>query len=192
MVTIFVSYRRSDSAYAAYSIYDRLARQFGWKAVVFDVDSLPLGEDYREFLVDQIRSCDAVLVIIGDRWIDARAEDGSRSLDNPTDPVRIEIRAALTRRIAGIPVLVGHARMPDAHGLPSGLKKLSYLHASEVRPGRDLPMHLDNLVDGVARRIGTGHSPRAMANENIMVTHASDVRTASGAVSHLQMTARAV
>ena len=121
MGKIFISYRRSDSAYAAYSIYDRLARQFGEQAIVLDVD--------------------AVLIIIGDRWLDARAEDGSRRLDSPADPVRIETKAALVQGIAVIPGLVGHARMPETHGLPAGLRKLSYLNASEVRPGRDLPGH---------------------------------------------------
>lgn len=47
---IFMSYRRSDSADVTGRIYDRLLQAFGKVAVFKDVDSIPLGVDFKEYL----------------------------------------------------------------------------------------------------------------------------------------------
>jgi hypothetical protein len=41
MPTIFISYRRADSASAAGRLYDRLAERYGRASVFKDVDSIP-------------------------------------------------------------------------------------------------------------------------------------------------------
>jgi len=48
--SIFVSYRREDSAYITGRIYDTLTAQFGKSAVFKDVDSIPIGVDFREHI----------------------------------------------------------------------------------------------------------------------------------------------
>jgi hypothetical protein len=55
--------------------------------------------------------------VIGPRWLNARNNDGSPRLDNPTDYVRVEIESALKRDIRVIPVLVDGGvveKVPDA------------------------------------------------------------------------------
>lgn len=58
---IFVSYRRDDSADVAGRIYDRLTARFGKATVFKDVDSIPLGVDYRWYLQERVGSCHACL-----------------------------------------------------------------------------------------------------------------------------------
>src|SRR5476649_137833 len=94
---LFVSYRRSDSADATGRIYDRLVSELGKDKVFKDVDSIPLGADFRAHLNAVVSGCQAVLAVVGPRWLDARNEAGVRRLDDADDFVRIELEAALAR-----------------------------------------------------------------------------------------------
>ena len=47
---IFVSYRRSDSEAHTGRVYDRLVSGFGKEKIFKDVDSIPLGTDFRTHL----------------------------------------------------------------------------------------------------------------------------------------------
>ena len=113
---IFISYRRSDTPDAVGRIYDRLVTEFGKARVFKDVDSIPLGQDFRGHLNDIVGDCAAVLAIIGPKWIDTRNAAGQRRLEDPDDFVRIELEAALARNVPVVPVLVGHAPMPGTLG----------------------------------------------------------------------------
>ena len=114
MPGIFISYRRSDNPDAVGRIYDRLVSEFGKARVFKDVDSIPLGQDFRGHLNDIVGGCAAVLAIIGPKWTDIRNEAGQKRLEDPDDFVRIELEAALARSVPVVPVLVGHAPMPPA------------------------------------------------------------------------------
>ena len=92
---IFISYRRTDTPDAVGRIYDRLVSEFGKARVFKDVDSIPLGQDFRSHLNDIVGDCAAVLAIIGPKWIDTRNAAGQRRLEDPDDFVRIELEAAL-------------------------------------------------------------------------------------------------
>ena len=74
MPRIFISYRRADSSYPAHSIYDKLVEHFGKESVVFDVDSIPKGFDFVEYLDDQVQQCDVLLAVIGTRWLDVKPD----------------------------------------------------------------------------------------------------------------------
>ena len=50
MTRIFLSYRRHDSAYVASAINEKLEQRFGTDSVFFDVDSIPLGTDFRKYI----------------------------------------------------------------------------------------------------------------------------------------------
>src|SRR5262245_19891472 len=132
-VKIFINYRRDDSIGMAGRLHDRLAQTFGRDKLFMDVDHIPVGVDFVEHLNSQVAACDAILVVIGPHWLDAKDESGDRRLDNPDDFVAIEIAAALARDIRVIPVLVDGARMPKASQLPDSLKPLARRHAIEVR-----------------------------------------------------------
>ena len=151
MPKIFISYRRADSGYPAQAIYDKFKDRYGAESLLFDVDSIPLGVDFHAYLDEQVSRCDVLLAIIGERWLNARSDDGGRRLDDPDDFVRIEIGSALKRGIPVIPVLIDNASVPKAGDLPAELKPLVRRNGAEVRPGRDYQDHLERLVHGVDR-----------------------------------------
>ena len=131
--TIFISYRRDDSAGHAGRVMDRLEHEFGRDHLFMDVDSIPLGMDFVKILREEVGKCDVLLAVIGPRWFDARDDDGNRRLDIPNDFVRIEIAAALQRNISVIPILLDGARIPKADQLPDDLKGLASRNGLDVR-----------------------------------------------------------
>ena len=137
---IFINYRRDDSGGTAGRLHDRLAQTFGRKNLFMDVDHIPAGVDFVDYLPSQVAACDVFLAVIGPNWLDAKDDDGRRRFDNPDDFVTIEIAAALARNIRVIPVLVDGARTPKADKLPDSIKPLVRRNAVEVRNtnfGRD-------------------------------------------------------
>lgn len=149
MSGIFISYRRNDNPDATGRIYDRLVAEFGKARVFKDVDSIPLGQDFRSHLDEVVADCPVMLAIIGPRWIDARDASGERRLEDPEDFVRVELEAALKRNIAVVPVLVGHAGIPVARELPASLTSLAYRQAIEVRPDPDFHADAARLVSAL-------------------------------------------
>ena len=132
---IFISYRREETAYPAGWLYDRLADRFGGQ-VFKDVDSIQLGDDFVEVITRAVGSCDVLVALIGDQWLTITDAHGRRRLDDPDDFVRLEIEAALTRKVRVIPILVDGARMPRADELPDSLVKLVRRQALELSPAR--------------------------------------------------------
>ncbi len=133
---IFISYRREETAYPAGWLFDRLADHFAGGQVFKDVDSIQLGDDFVEVITRAVGSCDVLLALIGDEWLTITDEHGRRRLDNPDDFVRLEIEAALARKVRVIPILVDGARMPRADELPDSLSKLVRRQALELSPSR--------------------------------------------------------
>ena len=165
MPSVFISYRRDDSRDQAGRLYDHLVEQFGQELVFKDVDSIPLGSDFRAVLTERVAACDVFLAIIGDAWLSIAGPGGIRRLDDPGDFVRIEIEAALGRKIPVIPVLVGSSSVPKAEELPESLRELAYRNAVAVRPNPDFQHDVERLIRGVkaagsrwsqpwARRVG--------------------------------------
>jgi eukaryotic-like serine/threonine-protein kinase len=156
---IFISYRRSDTPDAVGRIYDRLIAEFGKARVFKDVDSIPLGQDFRRHLNDIVGGCAAVLAIIGPKWTDIRNEAGQRRLEDADDFVRIELEAALARNVRVVPVLVGHAPMPGTSQLPSTLSSLAFRQSIEVRPDPDFHNDATRLVSAL-QQILDPNAPR--------------------------------
>ncbi len=146
MSGIFISYRRSDSPDATGRIYDRLVAEFGKAQVFKDVDSIPLGQDFRGHLNDIVGNCGVMLAIVGPHWTEARNAAGQRRLEDAEDFVRIELETALARDIPVVPVLVGHAPLPVASDLPGSLGSLVFRQSIAVRPDPDFHNDATRLV----------------------------------------------
>jgi len=144
MPKIFISYRRQDSSYETTMIYEFLRPKFGRENVFMDVDTIPAGVDFRQYLHEAVSGCDVLLAVIGEQWLVDR--QGNRRLDDPRDFVRIEIEAALQRDIRVIPVLVRDATMPGPDELPETIKDLAFRNAVQVRAGRDLRVDIRRLI----------------------------------------------
>jgi hypothetical protein len=148
MPVITISYRRKDSDAITGRIRDRIAQHFGADSVFMDIDSIPLGIDFRKHIHKALQENQILLVIIGPNWTGAVENAPARILD-PADPVRIEVETALRRDIPTIPVLVGGATMPGATELPESLKDLPFYNAAEVSSGVDFHTHVDRLIRAI-------------------------------------------
>jgi len=146
MSGIFISYRRSDAQDVAGRIFDRLIVQFTPSAVFKDVDNLPLGVSFREYIVHVIGASDAVLVLIGPTWLTCCDAQGRRRLDQTDDVVRLEIETALRLSRPTIPITVSHAQMPTASDLPEPVRDLVERNALAVRPDPDFNQDVRRLI----------------------------------------------
>ncbi len=143
---IFVSYRRLDSSDVTGRIYDRLIKKFGREAVFKDVDSIPLGVDFKEYIGKKVGECQVLLSVIGDHWLDVTDASGKRRLDDPADFVRLELEAALQRDIPVIPLFVGGVKIPQAVSLPSSLEKLVLRNGILIRADPDFHRDMSKLI----------------------------------------------
>ena len=147
--SIFISYRRSDSIANTGRIYDYLERRFGRDRVFKDVDSIPLGVNFRTFLDQEVGHCNVLIAVIGPDWLTVTDDGGNRRLDSSTDWVRLEIEAALRRGIPVIPVLVDGARMPQAEDLSGALKALPNWQSARIRHDPDFRRDVDKLIQSL-------------------------------------------
>lgn len=148
MPNIVLSYRRSDSAAMAGRIRDRLAARFGEDRVFIDLDSIPVGTDFRDHIQKALKSCDVLLVLMGDKWRGLRA-DGPARIMEPNDPVLVEVESALADKVPMIPVLLDGADMPSAADVPASLDAFTYLNAAHVESGRDFSVHMERLIRAI-------------------------------------------
>jgi hypothetical protein len=146
MSKIFISYRRTDSADVTGRIFDHLKLHFARDDLFKDVDSIPLGVDFRKSISDAVQSCDVVLAVIGRNWLCSKDKQGNLRLSNPDDFIRIELEAGLERNIPIIPVLVSGADMPVMEELPPSLRPLVYRNAISLRPDPDFSVGIQRLI----------------------------------------------
>ncbi len=145
--SIFICYRRDDSADATGRLYDRLERELPRGVVFRDVDNIPPGVDFRDHVENAIRSCRLVFVMIGPSWVEARNSDGTRRLDDEGDHVRIEVEKSLARKgVLVVPVLVGGAQMPSSKALPESIRNLAFRNAVLLRRDPDFRTDADRIV----------------------------------------------
>src|SRR6476469_2291176 len=156
---VFISYRREDSAPYAGRLYDRLVARFGEDQVFIDIDQIDPGEDFAEVINRKVGTCDIAIIAIGPDWLHATDASGKRRLDDEEDFVRMEIVAALQRKIRVIPVLVGGAQMPRKQDLPEALAPLSRRNAIELSETR---FHAD-----VNRLIEAIEKPRTLPEKKV-------------------------
>jgi TIR domain len=170
---IILSYRRSDSDVITGRIRDNLANHYGEDAVFMDIDSIPLGFDYRRQIKDALAENKVMIAVIGPKWLGGRGKDARINEDN--DPVRIELETAFEQGTPIIPVLVSGATMPKAADLPQSLRKLSYIQSGEVDGGRDFRQHVSRLIDGIDQILKTSESPSSgQASKTEPVSHSGE------------------
>jgi TPR repeat protein len=168
---VFICYRREDSAGFARLIYDRLTNKLGHDNVFFDVDNIAPGLDFVDILSERVGKCEALVAVIGRSWTSSVDVHNRRRLDDPNDFVRIEIEAALARKVRVIPVLVDGAAMPGRDDLPDSLKKLARRQGIEISHTRfdsdveRLTRALSLLEEELRRREASAEAERAALEE---------------------------
>lgn len=128
MESVFLSYRREDSAGYAGLLAEHLSSDIGHEHVFMDVHDIVPGQDFAQAIENTISACQAVIVVIGPRWVlDLKQRGGN------DDFVLHEVSVALRRNVTVIPVLVGGATVPLAAELPESIAALSRRQALELR-----------------------------------------------------------
>ena len=168
MPGVFISYRREDSAAYAGRLFDTLSSEFGAANTFMDVDDIKGGDNFTTVIDRSLDSSDALLAVIGPRWLSVTEQSGGRRLDNPSDFVRVEIAKALQRGIRVIPVLVGGAILPNSKDLPTDLQALCERQAMEVR---DTHFHADvkDLTDVLHSTLHSGGSQPEQAGRKRLI-----------------------
>ena len=154
---IILSYRRSDSDVITGRIRDNLASRYGEDAVFMDIDSIPLGFDYRRQIKDALLENKIFIAVIGPKWLGGQGKEARINEEN--DPVRIEVETALQQGTPVVPVLVSGATMPKATELPPSLQNLCYLNAAEVDGGRDFHQHMGRLIYAIDQILKASEAP---------------------------------
>src|SRR4051794_30730994 len=154
MESVFLSYRREDSAGYAGRLAEHLGSVFGPGHVFMDVQDIAPGQDFAAAIESTISACLAVVIVIGPRWVSDLQERAGRD-----DFVLHEVGAALRRNATVIPVLVGGAGMPSAAELPAEIAQLSRRQALEIRDAR-FDDDVKALVRAVRQALGSSHTRR--------------------------------
>ena len=127
---IFLSYRREDTSWFATALFGHLEPSFPAGTLFMDVEGgIGAGQDFVRVIEEQVRACDAMLVLIGPNWLTVKDETGRQRLENPEDFVRIEVESALRFGKHVFPVLVHKTEMPRADAMPEPLKALARRNA---------------------------------------------------------------
>lgn len=152
MSTVFISYRREDSAGHAGRLHDYLRQRPEVGTVFMDVSAIEPGVDFVDTIEAAVGRCDVLLAILGKDWLECTDEAGRRRLDDPHDFIRLETATALRRGIRVIPVLVQGAKMPRSEDLPDDLKPLVRRQAVELRDSRwedDVAFLIDRIAQAM-------------------------------------------
>ncbi len=182
MGKVFISYRRDDAAGYARAIYEELTERFPPERVFMDVDAIEPGLPFDEVIRNAVGQCEALLVLIGARWLAPGADECSR-LEDERDFVRLEIAAALARNIRVIPVLLDGTQMPKESELPEPLRGLVWRNAIEVSNTR-FNADVGRLAEVLAKIIGDApQANTAPEQEQPAPVAASAAAAASPAVS---------
>ena len=127
---VFVGSRRIDAPGYTGRVGERLINYFGAGQIFKDIESLPPGVNYVDFIREKLQLAHVMVVVIGPNW----ANDPR--LHEANDLHREEIRTAIERGIHLLPVLVNGATMPSENQVPADIQPLLHRQAIEITDTR--------------------------------------------------------
>jgi len=144
MASIYLSYRPSDLDAIAGRLHDQLVERFGQDAVVWRD---PGTGNTSAPGPDLLRDVEAVIVLVGPRWLHAGADGGEPPLMRSNDPVRLDLEAALRRKLPIFLALTSGAAAPQAPYLPPSLQRLAVLSPVTLRNDPDFRRDAARLME---------------------------------------------
>ena len=166
MADICISYRRADSQAITGRIFDRLIAHYGKDSIFIDIDNIPAGRDFRQFLAETLNEASVLLAVVGPKWLGA-GKSGPDRIHDEADPVRVEVETALRNGLAIIPVLIGTRKMPNPTQLPESLKEFVYLNAVTIDPGVDFDHHMQRLITHIDAILAAKRKARMPAAQSV-------------------------
>ena len=153
MSLVFLSYRRADTQDFAGRVYDKICSRYRPHDVFFDVNAIPFGVDFREYIEQEIEKAKVVIALLGSKWLGGD-DAHNRMLEDIADYVRIEIEIALRQDKPVIPLLVGEAEMPRAEEIPESIHDFLYLNACTIDSGPNFHATMERLLDRIDLLVG--------------------------------------
>lgn len=147
---VFINYRSDNGGLAAEQLDRELTARLGDAAVFRDRRSIAPGTRFPPEIIDKVRGCEVLLVVVGPGWENARKPDGSRRIDDDEDWVRREIREAASYQVTVVPVIVGTRPRIDENDLPADIRFLAvdqYLHLPAGFGPGDVALTVDRLLE---------------------------------------------
>lgn len=123
-----------------------------------DIDSIEPGLDFAEVIHDSVKQCYVVFVIIGKEWSGVADAQGQSRLHSEDDYVRLEVEAALARKIRVIPILIEGATIPQSADLPSAMDSLVRRNAVEMSHAR-FGLEAERLIETLERVMKSESGP---------------------------------
>ena len=179
--SIFISYRRDDTAGYARAIGDQLAQRFTEERVFIDVDDIEAGRAFDEVIENAVSASAVLIVLIGKRW-QGEQPGGPPRIADPQDFVHREIAAALAKGLRIVPLLLDGARMPTEDELPPALRPLAKRHALEISNSRfrdDMARLLGVIRETVGEDDGAGANPPPRRSRRVLFAAAAVVLLAA-------------
>ena len=149
MPKIFINFRNGDGEWAAEALRVVLEQRFGKDCVFLSHESIPIGAQWPDALLENARTCDVFLALIGQKWLTITGADGRPRIFAENDWVRREIAAALGAARTVTPILLGDTpRLDPAADLPDDIRDL----ACRQGPRLDIRQFDDNYA-GLERKL---------------------------------------
>jgi hypothetical protein len=147
MPRIYISHRPEDSSRNDVRIIrERLIEVFGVDNVI---DTASDHMDTTQERQAVIKSCDILLVVIGQYWHNMVDEQDNKLLEDPIDPVHVELSQA---RESGLDIrllLVDEVEQPKAVDLPEVLWWMITLKALSTSNEQGIMVFIDSFIDEI-------------------------------------------
>jgi hypothetical protein len=191
---VFINYRGEDTRSYAVLLYRELSLHLGDDLVFLDSESIKAGADFEQEILGRVRSCQALLAIVGPYWLTATNPSGQRRIDDPEDWIRRELVVAFAVGAKVIPVLTDDAELPSAATLPPDIAALAGRQFRRLRH-RDASMDLSRIVtelinddpllaDAARRQARLRHGPDRIARPSTPTGLSADNAIASVHAKH--------
>lgn len=147
MAKIYITYRKYDTSRQEIDkLANHLRRAFGDAIVMIS----SAGDDDVVSITRKVKAVDAVLLVIGERWLDMVDERGKRLIDNRLDPHYTELVTALEDETKWVStILIDGAKMPTLEQLPRDLHPLTERDVIDLSK----PKHVADQIDTLRRRL---------------------------------------
>nr|VFK62958.1 MAG: TIR domain-containing protein [Candidatus Kentron sp. TUN]VFK71935.1 MAG: TIR domain-containing protein [Candidatus Kentron sp. TUN] len=134
-LSIFINYRREDSATESTLLYKDLVRSIGENFVFMDSRNIEIGTKWPDEIRESLATAEVVIVVIGQKWLKISDEYGRRRIDQKDDWVRQEIEFSIKNNKTIIPCIIAPAQCPPKEALPdnSPIIKLPEFQEIEIR-----------------------------------------------------------
>jgi anti-anti-sigma factor len=137
-------------------LYHALTQAFGTSNIFRDIDSIPIGTDFRTAVRNAIDKADVILAVIGSHWA-GELPNGKSRLEEPNDLVRLEVEAALNGGKLVVPLLAPGGTITT--NLPEGIRDLAYRNGMPLRPDPDFTADAARLVKSLRGLTESTDSP---------------------------------